>query len=619
MLKDLQTILDKLIDNHRRHKAWQKVVMVLACITVFCTTYALILPAITMETSPDVICGLEEHTHTNDCYTRTPVLICGLAEGDEHKHTDECYQMESVLICGKTEHKHTDECFSKADETSDGEDAGEKAEEQPEGQSEEQAEAENPSEQAEETPLEEVPENNGSSVVVKTAANGSGPYTLTLEGYVTSRKVISANAVVKEILSDCFKLPDDVSGRIKLYTADCTGVDSNGNCTFGAKTELTDDSVSVTVSGKTIEVKNFNFSANWCGNRQNDDDTKNGDNTESGDNTEKNDDTENGDNTEKSDDTGTVRGKKLIIEIPVEREEKFLGGFDVPIGTSDSGIYSAGNRAARFEAPAVDVAVLSDEQLKDAFGKNKTIYCGSAISAEALYKAKAGDGFIMETGHNEYTFSVSSEISNLVSASYPVTVTITSKKDDTQSITADFEASVYVKVPTITWKDSSVPIGGTNDFTQNLVSVEWNPDGSWPETAPALKGEPPELIYTFVNRTSGKIIDNTTKINVDTPVDVTVSANNTDITSAVRFERDTGSAVMSGQSKTVKSVPSVKAFKSSVASPKFYLLAAPSGVVLPATGGGGIYSYIIVGLTLMTAPIMIGFIFKRRRHQMSAQ
>lgn len=59
MLKDLQTILDKLIDNHRRHKAWQKVVMVLACITVFCTTYALILPAITMETSPDVICGLE--------------------------------------------------------------------------------------------------------------------------------------------------------------------------------------------------------------------------------------------------------------------------------------------------------------------------------------------------------------------------------------------------------------------------------------------------------------------------------------------------------------------------------------------------------------------------------
>ena len=46
---------------YRRKKRWQKVVSALACVVVFCTTYALILPAITLET--DTICGMVEHTH----------------------------------------------------------------------------------------------------------------------------------------------------------------------------------------------------------------------------------------------------------------------------------------------------------------------------------------------------------------------------------------------------------------------------------------------------------------------------------------------------------------------------------------------------------------------------
>ena len=33
----------------RRRRVWQKIVSVLACIVVFCTTYALILPAITID------------------------------------------------------------------------------------------------------------------------------------------------------------------------------------------------------------------------------------------------------------------------------------------------------------------------------------------------------------------------------------------------------------------------------------------------------------------------------------------------------------------------------------------------------------------------------------------
>lgn len=40
-------------------RAWKRIVRVLSCIVVFCTTYALILPAITQEAQ--AYCGSEEH------------------------------------------------------------------------------------------------------------------------------------------------------------------------------------------------------------------------------------------------------------------------------------------------------------------------------------------------------------------------------------------------------------------------------------------------------------------------------------------------------------------------------------------------------------------------------
>ena len=65
---------------------WRQVVNVLACIAVFITTYALILPAITMEQT--IYCEQEEHEHTEECYRTEEVLIC---ETPMHVHSDECY------------------------------------------------------------------------------------------------------------------------------------------------------------------------------------------------------------------------------------------------------------------------------------------------------------------------------------------------------------------------------------------------------------------------------------------------------------------------------------------------------------------------------------------------
>lgn len=76
-----------------------------ATLTLLVTIYAMKLPAITASNAD---CGIEEHTHTDSCYSKK--LICTNTEGD-HVHTEECYSDQKVLTCGKEQHTHTDECY----------------------------------------------------------------------------------------------------------------------------------------------------------------------------------------------------------------------------------------------------------------------------------------------------------------------------------------------------------------------------------------------------------------------------------------------------------------------------------------------------------------------------
>lgn len=82
----------------------------LVCVVVFCTTYALILPAITEET--DTFCGYTEHVHDESCRqtgeTAPPELICSLAEAEPHTHTEDC-----VLPA----HTHTEDCWETPERT----------------------------------------------------------------------------------------------------------------------------------------------------------------------------------------------------------------------------------------------------------------------------------------------------------------------------------------------------------------------------------------------------------------------------------------------------------------------------------------------------------------------
>ena len=66
-------------------------------------------------------CGLEEHTHTDECYTSTgeveKVLICD-QETEGHTHGDDCYEWTYTLTCAEEEteddedrHEHKDACY----------------------------------------------------------------------------------------------------------------------------------------------------------------------------------------------------------------------------------------------------------------------------------------------------------------------------------------------------------------------------------------------------------------------------------------------------------------------------------------------------------------------------
>ena len=99
--------------RRRRNRIWKKLVTALGCLVVFCTTYALILPAITMER--ETVCGLSEHVHTDSCYSRQRgALICTLAESEGHTHTDACKGTKRVLSCTTPEsdgHTHGEGCY----------------------------------------------------------------------------------------------------------------------------------------------------------------------------------------------------------------------------------------------------------------------------------------------------------------------------------------------------------------------------------------------------------------------------------------------------------------------------------------------------------------------------
>ncbi len=110
METNLEQRMKKYARKNKRKKIWMKILSVLSAVVVFCTTYALILPAITQER--ETFCGKEEHIHSESCFgAEEKVLVCELSEEEAHFHTEEC--SENLLVCETEEnHLHSEECYS---------------------------------------------------------------------------------------------------------------------------------------------------------------------------------------------------------------------------------------------------------------------------------------------------------------------------------------------------------------------------------------------------------------------------------------------------------------------------------------------------------------------------
>lgn len=179
-------------------------ILCLSCVVVFCTVYALILPAITLERK--TVCGQEEHSHT-----------------------EECYSSDGQLTCGKTEHTHTESCYAddKTSEDQSGEDSQQTPEqnqtegqEQNSGQSQEQNQNQDRSQDQVQmsndgnvtqngengdtagTTVDETPGNDEESVVAGSAPapaaegeDGTGSTTTVAEGFDLSADVTKVDSV----------------------------------------------------------------------------------------------------------------------------------------------------------------------------------------------------------------------------------------------------------------------------------------------------------------------------------------------------------------------------------------------------------------------------------------
>lgn len=113
-------------------------------------------------------------------------------------------------------------------------------------------------------------------------------------------------SVLRDVISDSFKLPEGADkNSITAYSVDCTAVNDDGTYTWSANHDGT--KYSVTVEGKTINVTDFDYAANWVG---------------------------------KDTTTGKMHNpaKKLVVEIPIVPEQDATGS--VKTNGDASGIYA---------------------------------------------------------------------------------------------------------------------------------------------------------------------------------------------------------------------------------------------------------------------------------------
>ena len=111
--------LREYIRQSRQRRRWRRLTAVLATAAAVLTLCVMVLPAVTMESTPQTLnCQLDLHTHTDSCYDEEGELLCGYAGFVAHTHDSSCYGEDGTLICPLEErkpHTHTESCYQETE------------------------------------------------------------------------------------------------------------------------------------------------------------------------------------------------------------------------------------------------------------------------------------------------------------------------------------------------------------------------------------------------------------------------------------------------------------------------------------------------------------------------
>lgn len=334
---------------------------------------------------------------------------------------------------------------------------------------------------------------------------------------------LGEDAYVQDVISDAFKLPEDVdSENIGEYvTVKTCRKTANG---WGNEETLDNAVVELSLDGKTIKVKGFNFDENVVSEdpRENPNDPND----------------------------KAFYGRKLIIEFNVQPAEDFIGGNAVETNAANSAIYdSEGAHIEEFPRPAVNVPIYYEYK-----AENKSIYIGDSwkeveqffddITQERIQYQKSENGrvYTLNGKNNEYVeivYTIKEQDGDLIGTytvnpgesegswetnqpnidttkltectQYTVTVDVTSKNEAAQGqnkgTAEDIKNKVpynnrnpwiHVFVPQISVEDQKIFLGESVNLKNSVkdAATEWRDVANHTDNVPTL-GNPPSLDFDF--------------------------------------------------------------------------------------------------------------------------
>ncbi len=303
---------------------------------------------------------------------------------------------------------------------------------------------------------------------------------------------LDQKSVLQDVISDDFSLPDGVKvSDIVVKTADYKGGDYKSEASWKTPTNFSDAQVSI--SGKTINVSNFNYKELYAA-------TINGRN----------------------------QGKKLIVEIPVKINRSF-GGNNI-LSNASAGIYLTPDSTEPFitvESPKgdhpTDYKVKGTEQWIDA---DNSVTLASLIGyitddddfeykpdgqknkyVDIVYTIKDKDGntvgtYTVNHGETEGTYSTTNTPSLSVDTEYDIECTVTPISNPTADATASGRAATVETYTTTSYVyingvdkafviDFAKPVTYTRDevFSKNQTSTQAKIDAITKATATDTYGK----------------------------------------------------------------------------------------------------------------------------------